>query len=321
MGLLEEVTINADPFPYERDKDYEKWVEARWDYVSSSQIPNLLGLNSYSSLLKYWKEYTERKSSFVSNNYTDAGSIMEEPIQRLAEKQLKGCIIEPLNKTYISREFPFITATPDGLVKLPHRKTVGLNETKFTQRDMDLWEKGTVPAWVYAQVQLQLGVLGFDWCLVTAMVQGKPQVFALEVEFDRTVFNSLVAAAREFLSMVKEGRRPPASGLDVDSEVVHELMNKKPEGTLEKPSKEIADAVRELVLVKDAISDYQSTYIKPLEDRKKELENNLKLLTEGFKEIKVPGGLSLSITKVDVGEQVRAPYSYYKLTTRKAKDK
>lgn len=317
--LADTVTIDALPFPYERDKDYDKWVEARWDYVSSSQIPSLLGLNPYSSLLKYWKEYTDRKSSFTSNDYTDAGTTMEVPIQKLAEKQNKGYIIEPLNKTYISKEYPFITATPDGLVKVPHRTTIGLNETKFTQRDMDLWEKGTVPGWVYAQVQLQLGVLKLDWCLVTAMVQGKPKIFCLEVEFNPTVFQSLVMAAERFLGMVKNGLRPDATGLQIDSDVVNRIVTKVPEGVMEAPSKDVVRMIEELVEVQASIDDAYNTYLAALDNRKKELENNLKLLTEGFKEVKTPSGLSLKVTRVEVEAQNRAAYSYYKLTTRKAK--
>lgn len=214
MSNLPEVT-KAIPFPYSREVDRAAWVAARWEYIGSSTMPSILGANAYTSRKRELTKYVKRVDSKADSPYLHAGRLLEPVVIQLANEQHKRYRIHESGASYVSKEFPFALATPDGFVFDTLYDEWGLNETKFTSRDVETWDGHQVPQWAFIQAQWHCGVLGFPWCLVTGLIQGNPRIRAVRVEFDESLFAKYLTEAANFLEEVKQKRKE--LGLDINN--------------------------------------------------------------------------------------------------------
>jgi putative phage-type endonuclease len=322
LGKIAAQHISAIKSPYTREDNYEEWLEARFDRIGSSTISSILGFNSYSTRRVEWQSFITRTSKYSDNPFTRYGNHNEEFVMSEAEIQNPEYTIYPLNWTYYSEEYPIASATPDGLVKKEGRDDWGLNETKCTKRDSQLWASHQIPPWAYAQLQWQLGVCGLKWGLVTAMIEGNPIVKTLEVEFDPEVFASLYKNAEAFMDDVKTETKPPTTGKDLDAKAVNELLAskvyKKEEVKLISDP-ELETKVSALAVLKDKLKDANKV-VKDLEKEKKELENTFKDFSGGCGVLKDTQGRRVVITKVEKKEYVSKASTYFTVRLKKPEE-
>lgn len=315
--------IKAVRSPLTREDNYEEWVEERWKRIGSSTIAKVIGLSKYTSPRKVWQEYKTKTNSFKENPFSRMGLYTEEPIMLEAEAQNPQYTIYPLNWTYYNEEFPVASATPDGLVKKKGRKDYGLNETKFTSAKVDLvtWNSGGVPAWVYAQLQWQLGVCGLNWGIVTAMVQGSPLIKVVEVEFDEEVFGNMYSAAERFMASLEQDSPPNFTGSDSDKQLADEMLSKSgvynPEEEKEL-SKELELQITSLINLNNKIRDCNKE-IKELKSEKNKIESSLKDFSNGAGVLKDTLGRKVIINRVERGEYVSKASTYFSVKVKEAK--
>lgn len=220
--------IDADPYPFDRDADYDKWKASRFDFIGSSTIPTIIGLNKYSSRIAKWRNYVARQSDFTGNYYTEWGHFAEPKIVEFAQRQADdkglGYTLQECNNSFISREFTFASATPDALVWSESRQCLGIGEVKYTGRDADIWKAKQIPSYVYAQMQWQMGVCKLPWSVALAMVSGNPYIIQIELNFNEKVFNAMIESAKAFMNEVKTNTPPTrgAKGYMFDKELLNE---------------------------------------------------------------------------------------------------
>lgn len=101
-----------------RALDEAGWLEARRSVVTASESAHLLGLYASAPFGMTAPELAERKRSTAPprvSEHAHAGRWWEDPNLSWFSKVSGACVVG-LDRLYISREHPFMAATPDGIV-------------------------------------------------------------------------------------------------------------------------------------------------------------------------------------------------------------
>lgn len=173
-----------------------------------------------------------------------------------------------------SAEWPVASCSPDGEV---FGEPIGV-ECKMTTsaRWPAAYRAGEpVPGDVFAQVQWQMYVTGWERVDVVVLLFGRPKI--IEVERDDAYIADLVALARQFHGWVESGERPPLDGSENARRVLTALHPRNDgSGLLPAPS-DVEGLVRDLAAAKAAA--------KAADDQVGTLENALRALigdADGF---------------------------------------
>lgn len=151
-----------------------------------------------------------------------------------------GRKVRNIDTVRTSKAWPVAGFSPDGDVV---GEPVGL-EAKMSTAARWRGLSEDVPGDVYAQVQWQMFVAGWERVDVVALLFGRPKV--IEVPRDDEYIADLVALARQFWGWVQSGERPPVDGSENARRVISALHPANDgAGLLEAPS-DVATLVREL---------------------------------------------------------------------------
>lgn len=114
--------------------------------------------------------------------------------------------VRNINTVRVSREWPVAACSPDGEVV---GEPVGL-EAKMSTAAKWRAVADPVPGDVFAQVQWQMYVTGWERVDVVGLIFGRPKI--IEVPRDPEYIDDLVALCRTFHGWVESGERPPLDG-------------------------------------------------------------------------------------------------------------
>jgi len=146
-----------------------------------------------------------------------------EPMHRDLLRKYAGLDIEDSGGTFADAEFPWLAATPDGLVRESGTDKYGVLELKApTDGGRRLWAAGPPKGYVI-QANVQMRVMRADWGVVSALIPPKPR-------WER-VYNSpemqefiLTGLTRFMEEHVIPGVPPPITGSEKDLKALKQLF-------------------------------------------------------------------------------------------------
>lgn len=184
----------------------------RQNYIGASEVPAVLGLDSFCTPLKLWSIKTGiiDRDDLSDNEAVEWGTRLERIVSaKFAEKHQVKVIA--YKKRFIHQEHMFFSCELDNIIagtdELAEIKTVNAWAWKE-------WEKqDELPAKVIAQVMAQLGLsnrkVGWVACLC-----GGQKYIEKRVEFDQQFYDSIVEKVVAFWKMVQEKTPPMATAGD-----------------------------------------------------------------------------------------------------------
>lgn len=247
----------------------EQWLIERRKGICGSDASIILGINSYTSVLKLWEDKTNRiPVEEKENDYTYFGHVMEPVIKKEFMKRT-GLKVRVKNYILQSEEYPWMLADVDGIVK-EKDGTFALFEAKTASE----YKKGTweekVPDEYYAQVQHYLCVTGFDKAYVCAIVGGN-SYFCHEVMRDDHYIQMLIEKEQEFWQCVLTDTEPLPDGSKATSDYLNQKYSLGQKKAVELPDSVVAlaesyleldQSVKELSAKKDAVANRLKSYLK-----------------------------------------------------------
>lgn len=186
--------------------DREAWLAARRAGIGSSDAPGVLGISPFTSPLSV---YADKLGLMLDREATEAmkwGTRLE-PLIIEEFGQETGRKVARASQLIRSTERPWQLATLDAEQEALGRANTGALEIKATGFRAGDWTEG-VPRHVYAQVQHQLDVTGYDWGSVAVLMFGCRMLWS-DVERDDAFIEKMRAAELDFWNRV-QAREPVA---------------------------------------------------------------------------------------------------------------
>lgn len=215
-------------------KDRETWLKLRRETVGSSEISVVCGLNPYKGPLTLQMEKWGQIAPDDENDFMWLGTRMESVIADLYARRTGAEVTNP-NALFVSRKYPFASASPDRLYRSNNRDDSGVLEiknTSFNQRER--WQSGEAPTAAHMQLMWQLGVMGLEYGTIAALVGGNPEDFYTpEFQFDAPLFEQMIEIAGRFIEATKAGIQVPASA--ADKAAVEKAFTRQPEKEIDLP--------------------------------------------------------------------------------------
>jgi len=250
----------------------DDFAEQRRYGIGGTDISAIAGINPWKSALTVYYEKTEGASVTAESERMYWGTRLEPIIAEEAARQ-HSLVIEEVPYILAHPDHLHFRASIDRLIIDPERGN-GVLEVK----NMGHWssqrvriESGeeAVPDHYLLQIQWYLYVTGLQWGMFAALMEGS-ELRTVEVKRDDELIASLVSIAEDFWACIENGTPPAADGSDSTADTLKLMFPKPISGTsvnLE-PQYESLFAERETI----------AAQIPPLEKRKKEIDNQIKLL-------------------------------------------
>jgi putative phage-type endonuclease len=252
--------------------------------IGSSDIAAIAGLNKFKTPLEVWAEFTGRIERPAQNQAMMMGK-MAEPILAELYKEKSGKEIVLQSVKYPFPEHDGFVAVPDGLRFNAENKIDGLVELKTVNfRGLGDWEDGNAPDHYALQVHWQMGCFpefaSGEWTsshLFAVVGWSAAHQYLHEIKYDALILNQLIDIGNNFLKHVADDT-PPAASAD-DTKLIERLGGELREVTAELDSAMLAE-FEEYSIVHAKIKDLEKA-LKPLQNRKKAIENQIMLAAKG----------------------------------------
>lgn len=235
--------------------DEEDWLELRTKGIGGSDIGAILGLNSYSSPLKIYRQKVEGYREDLSDNvFIKKGKDLEDLIltnyvqPHFAEQ---GYIVGKPDFMIINSDIPYFRANVDGLAYkpgTPHTENI-IVEIKWVSEWAEVnWNGSTyngVPPSYYAQVQLYMAVTGAKKAVICALFDKTWTVHYFEIPRNGAFIMHLLKEGQKFYQYHMLMRIPPKLDYELDKEAVVEAIKAVPEEKTE--SEELTQLVEKYI--------------------------------------------------------------------------
>lgn len=250
-------------------------LEQRKHGIGASEIGAIAGLNPWQAPIDVWLEKTGKADKGPQTSAMSLGHLMEPVIAGLYAEETGAKLRECA--TQECKAEPWMLATPDrialfsGTSRLLECKNVG-------SRVAGHWSADQIPDYVYAQVQWQEHVTGFDEADVAAIIGGQGPVDIRPCNYVPDIAESLIEIGREFWFEHVQKDIPPE--VDASDGWKRYVASRWP-----KDLRPIEDAPKEAGLWAAKLAAARVA-IKDAEDIKDEAETALKALigdAAGFK--------------------------------------
>lgn len=259
-------------------------TENRFSYIGGSDIAAIMGMSRWKTPLKLWCEKTQKLPApdLSGVEAVELGTDLEEFVaQKFSQKTGKSVRRSP--KVYQHKEYPYMVAHVDRLVtgtdELLECKTAS-----FFKKDE--WQNDDIPQEYILQVMWYLGITGRKVGHIAVLIGGQSFKYK-QIEFDSELFESMVAAAKDFWEKVQNDI-PPAVMAD-DDETLKELYGQSNDFYIElfPEDEKTAETV---IALEEKIAYLQELkmHIKEMETEKKEIEAQLKDIIKDNLGIKSP---------------------------------
>jgi putative phage-type endonuclease len=253
------------------DIDPERFAEQRRDGIVGTDISAIAGINPWKSALTVYHEKTTGETDNAESERMFWGKRLESVIaEETAERE--GLTIQEVPHILAHPENQYCRAQIDRLIIDPERGN-GVLEVK----NMGHWssqrvriESGeeSIPDHYLLQIQWQLYVTGLQWGKFSALMEGS-ELRTVEVKRDDELIAGLASIAQDFWKCVKDKTPPAADGSESTSETLKKMFPVPEAGKVVNLGSELEGLFIERLTLAEQI--------KPLEARKKEVENLIKL--------------------------------------------
>ena len=286
-GALVSPTGYVVSSPEMQYEDRDAWLEQRREGIGSSDIAAICGLDRWTSPLGV---YLDKRGEFGKPRTArlDAAGrfgLFVEPFiaQEFATETGYEAIDNPGTLAHVDR--PWMRASMDRLLinpKMRHRGPLGPLEMKSRSIYQASDWAHEPPAAPRLQTQWQLGVTGYEFGYIAAMVSNGP-VVCYRINRDDKLIADLVRIAEEFWGWIQRGTPPPPDGTAALAELL-------------KVRYAPADAVTEPLVASPLDVDRWLTQreqakaaIARAEEQVTEAENHLKTIAGSHQEVRVLG--------------------------------
>jgi putative phage-type endonuclease len=235
-----------------------EWRAARSQGLGGSEIAAVLGLSPWCSKFTLW----HRKAGMVDQEPDNAsmswGRRLEAPIADAFADTHPEWKLRNIG-TWRSKARPWQIANPDRAIHVPCRAggftRTALLECK-TAHAMAAWEwENGVPVYYRTQALWYLDVFGFKTCHFAVLIGGS-DYREFTVQFDLTEVRLMRDAAEEFLSSIRDGRRPAIDESDSTYATVREL-HPEIDGTEKVISDEVAAQYLAACTAEKSVKDWK----------------------------------------------------------------
>lgn len=173
--------------------------------MTASKVPSVLGLSPFKSRFTLWHEMAGTVDPEPENDAMVRGRVLEPAVAAWFALQHPEASLQPC-QTHVMDGW--LGATPDRLVD--HERIL---QIKTTTEQAEWGRSGTdeVPPGVRAQVMTELAVVGLRIAHIAVLL---PYLEFREyvVEYDEAEAVGIVAACREFMDSLRDGRAPGLDG-------------------------------------------------------------------------------------------------------------
>ena len=247
-----------------------EWHDFRREHITARTAAVIAGETG--SVLEEWARMRglidEPEFDAETRLLMDDGLAMQ-PFLIDAYARRTGRKVRNVNTTRTSREWPVAACSPDGEVV---GEPVGI-EAKMSSSQR--WAQGEdVPGDVFAQVQWQMYVTGWERVDVVALLWGRVRI--VEVPRDPAYLADLLALARQFWGWVESGERPPIDGSETARRVLT-AQHPANDGSVLEATPDVLQLVRDI--------DSAKREVKGTEEYIASMENALRALigdADGF---------------------------------------
>jgi len=296
-----------------------QWLQIRRQGIGSSDIATIIGANPFKSAYALYLEKTgEIEADDLSDiEYVQMGNLLEPVIASLYTARTGRPVID--HGRYAVRHHPddprFMATIDRDIIPVDAETELagqviasmagrgpGILEAKTTGPwNADDWE-GLGPLYYQVQLQWQLGVLGYDWGSLAALIGGQRFVW---IDFDRNdeTIALLQDEARAFLDRIERRDPPPVDGHAGTTRAIKKLHPADSGKTIDLP-----DRFAEM----DALRAQLQDQIKADEQRLEALDNEIKARMCDATWARIPGGGRFQWKTVDYRASVRKAYTVRK---------
>jgi putative phage-type endonuclease len=194
----------------------DEWLEARRQGVTASEIAALLGISPFQSPFNlYWVKTGQIPEDF-DNERLSLGRHMEPWIaERFAKAHPKIDLAR--GGLFQSVDRPWQMATPDYLLDMPDE------DGKYVDSVLEVKTSGTyegwgddgtdeIPAYIAAQVQWQMDVIGCQTGYVSCFFLATQQIRTYRLAYDTADVELMRTRALEFWGRIQDGNPPDIDG-------------------------------------------------------------------------------------------------------------
>lgn len=193
-------------------KDRPRWLALKAGKVGSSNIPVIVGLDSYRTTFEEWAEWTGKVPRIEDNDHLWLGREMEPVIGKLFARRTgfevrpADCLIEhPTEERFL--------ASPDFFVMFEACQRI-LEAKNANWKMREKW-RGGAPVRHVVQLNWQLGCSGLKEGHVAGLLGGSVDDFEHDMfTFDQSLFDLCAEAAFDFLERVRTDTPPAPSAHD-----------------------------------------------------------------------------------------------------------
>lgn len=187
------------------------WKDAR--RIGASDVPTILGLNSYKTPHRLWLEKRGEFPQSEDNEAMKWGRRMENVIA-FAFAEETGLQVTDNVHIYAHPTHNYLTCTPDRFVSVDGQ--IGPLEIKnVSEWFLDSWKDGASdPAMI--QLHAQMTVLGARFGYLAACVGGNKLKW-VRLEYEPAISDEIVRASGEFWKLLETGTPPPLSAGDLET--------------------------------------------------------------------------------------------------------
>lgn len=189
------------------------------NFIGSSKIPTIAGLNPWKSPFELWCEETGKtKKAEGDQDLFWFGHEMEPIIGRLAERKGYGSTLAA-NAVIRHQDHPWAVASPDFLLFTDSGEVEILEAKNTGWWARDDWAEDKAPDYAHVQIQWQLFVLGiFKAARVAGLIGGDPRSFVCpRFEADSCIQAALLQKAKDYRACVETNTPPDVSGPDIQT--------------------------------------------------------------------------------------------------------
>ena len=182
----------------------EHWLELRANYINSTEVSTLFGLNPYSSKFQLWHEKKSKVSIGIEENFRmKMGSLLEAPIAQAAADQ-NGWVIHPM-KDYYCDDTLRIGSSMDYRIENPKAILEIKNVDSLVYKKK--WSEFESTPMIELQVQHQMLLSGYDTAYICALVGGN-ELKIIERHASPEIQKDMLNRVSEFWKSIEDNEEP-----------------------------------------------------------------------------------------------------------------
>lgn len=223
--------------------------EERSKYIGASEIASVLGLDKYKTALDLYNEKLGLVPSFEGNQHTQRGKRLEGIAAELFE-DLSGQALVVHDTALVHPDYPFIVGHIDRLFQAGEGQIAEIKCPSVAA--FRKYQRQGLPESMIIQMQVYLGLAELNKGTWIVFCADQMDIASFEVEFEQTIYDAAIRAAKDFwLNHVIPGV-PPAA---VKEDKPEFEITKVGGSIIHRDDDVITKAVSELVEAKQLVAD------------------------------------------------------------------